>query len=136
MRVPASTAAVEDLSAYRYFAGTDGEGAAVWSAESADAQTIVEPTIGELSVMWSEYLHRWVMTYSDAGNAYIREGLSPWGPWGDPIEMVSVTDYPGLYSPYLNPKYTSDDGKRLYFTLSLWDPYNVFWFSIDLEKSS
>ncbi len=86
--------------------------------------------------MWSEYLERWIMTYSDAGNAYIREGVTPWGPWGDPIEMVSATDYPGLYSPYLNPRYVSDGGRRIYFTLSLWGPYNVFWFSVDLVRAS
>ena len=30
--------------------------------------------------------------------------------------------------------YVSDDGRRIYFTLSLWDPYNVFWFSADLDR--
>ena len=135
MRVPASASSVEDITAYTYFAGTDDAGNARWSADLDAAQTIVDPTVGELSVMWSEYLQRWVMTYSDAGNAYIREGLAPWGPWGEPIEMVSGADYPGLYSPYLNPRYTGDGGRKLYFTLSLWGPYNVFWFSIDLDRA-
>ncbi|MBN9177506.1 MAG: DUF4185 domain-containing protein [Microbacterium sp.] len=135
MRVPASTTAVEDIAAYTYFAGTDETGTPQWSADPDAAETIVDPTVGELSVMWSEYLQRWVMTYSDAGSAYIREGLAPWGPWGEPIEMVSADDYPGLYSPYLNPRYTDDGGRRLYFTLSLWGPYNVFWFSVDLDKA-
>lgn len=134
MRVPATQDDVERLDAYTYFAGTDGDGKPRWSDSEADVELILGPTVGELSVMWSEYLERWVMTYSDAGNAYIREGLTPWGPWGDQIEMVSSGEYAGLYSPYLNPRYTSDDGRRLYFTLSLWGPYNVFWFSVDLER--
>lgn len=134
MRVPADEASVEDQGAYSYFAGTDGK-APQWSADMADAETIVEGTIGELSVMWSTYLDRWVMSYSDAGNAYVREGVTPWGPWGDPIELVSAGEYPGLYSPYLNPRYVSDDGRTVYFTLSLWGPYNVFWFSADLERA-
>lgn len=133
MRVPATEEAVEDQSAYSYFSGVDGE-TAQWSDDLADAETVVDGTIGELSVMWSTYLERWVMTYSDAGNAYIREGITPWGPWGDPIEMVPGSDYPGLYSPYLNPRYVSEDGRTIYFTLSLWDPYNVFWFSVDLDR--
>ena len=95
----------------------------------------IDGTIGELSVMWSTYLERWIMTYSDAGSAYIREGITPWGPWGDPIELVPGDEYPGLYSPYLNPRYVSDDGRTIYFTLSLWGPYNVFWFSADLERT-
>lgn len=133
MRVPATEEAVEDQAAYSYFAGADGDQAR-WSDDLADAATVVEGTIGELSVMWSTYLERWIMTYSDAGNAYIREGITPWGPWGDAIELVPGAEYPGLYGPYLNPRYVSDDGRRIYFTLSLWDPYNVFWFSADLER--
>lgn len=135
MRVKATTDAVEDLGAYSYFAGVDEAGAPRWSDRLTDAETIVEPTVGELSVMWSEFLERWIMTYSDAGNAYIREGITPWGLWGEPIEMVSATEYPGLYSPYLNPRYVSEGGRRVYFTLSLWGPYNVFWFSVDLIKA-
>lgn len=135
MKVPADVASVEDPSAYRYFAGTDDYGEPIWSEEMDDAQTIVEATVGELSVMYSDYLERWIMTYSDAGNAVIREGLSPWGPWGDPIEMISVRDYEGLYSPYLEPRYVDDDGRTVYFTLSLWGPYNVFFFSVDLDRT-
>lgn len=135
MRVKATADAVEDLGAYSYFAGVDDAGAPRWSDRLTDAETLVDPTVGELSVMWSEYLERWIMTYSDAGNAYIREGITPWGPWGEPIEMVSAAEYPGLYSPYLNPRYVAEGGRRLYFTLSLWGPYNVFWFSVDLIKA-
>lgn len=133
MRVPATEEAVEDQSAYSYFAGVDGE-TPQWSSDMADAETIVEGTIGELSVMWSTYLERWIMTYSDAGSAYIREGITPWGPWGEPIELVSGSEYEGLYSPYLNPRYVTEGGRRIHFTLSLWGPYNVFWFSADLDR--
>jgi hypothetical protein len=133
MRVPATEEAVETQASFEYFAGAEGADPR-WSSEMSDAETIVEGTIGELSVMWSTYLERWIMTYSDAGNAYIREGVTPWGPWGDPLELVSGADYPGLYSPYLNPRYVSDGGKTVYFTLSVWGPYNVFWFAADLDR--
>lgn len=135
MRVPATTSAVEDASAYSYFAGTDASGAPRWSPDMSAATTILDPDIGELSVMWSTYLERWVMTYSAGGNAYIREGVAPWGPWGEPIELASGSEYPGLYSPYLNPRYVTDGGRTVYFTMSLWGPYNVFWFSAQLEKA-
>lgn len=134
MRVPAATADVEDQGAYEYFAGLESD-RPMWSHEIGEARPVVEGTIGEHSVMWSEYLERWVMTYSDAGNAYIREGVTPWGPWAEPIELISVGDYPGLYSPYLNPRYVGDGGKTIYFTLSLWGPYNVFWFSAELDRA-
>jgi len=134
MRVPATTDAVEDPGAYEYFTGLSGE-SPEWSADPSRLEYVVEGTIGELSVMWSDYLDRWIMTYSDAGNAYIREGLTPWGKWGDPIELVPGDAYPGLYSPYLNPGYVTDGGRTIYFTLSLWGPYNVFWFSAELETA-
>lgn len=136
MRVPATEAAVEDASAYSYFTGVDASGSPQWGDDMSAATTIVDGTIGELSVMWSTYLERWIMTYSDGGNAYIREGITPWGPWGDPIEVAAQADYPGLYSPYLSPRYVGDGGRRIYFTMSLWGPYNVFWFSLDLERRS
>lgn len=136
MRVPATEESVEDPGAYSYFAGTDADGAPRWDPDMDAAELVVDGTIGELSVMRSDYLDRWIMTYSDGGDAYIREGVTPWGPWNDPVLLVPGADYPGLYSPYLNPRYVAEGGKRIYFTLSLWGPYNVFWFSVDLEKTS
>lgn len=133
MRVRATTQAVEDPTAYEYFAGADGASPR-WSPRATDARTVLDGTIGELSVMRSDYLGRWIMTYSDAGNAVIREGLTPWGPWGDPIVLVPADAHPGLYAPYLNPRYTADGGRRIYFTLSFWGPYNVSWFRADLDR--
>ncbi len=134
MRVADRREAVEDASAYQYYSGVGADGTPQWSGSAADAEHVVEGTIGELSVMFSTYLDRWVMTYSDAGNAYIREGITPWGSWGEPIELVSGKKFPGLYAPFLNPRYVTDGGRTIYFTLSLWGPYNVFWFSADLNR--
>lgn len=136
MRVPATTADVERADAYTYFAGTAADNSPRWSADMSDAVTVVDGTIGELSVMWSTYLDRWLMTYSDAGNAYIREGITPWGPWGDPIEVAAASEYPGLYAPFMNPRYVADGGRTVYFAMSLWGPYNVFWFSMQLDKAA
>lgn len=135
MRVPATTRDVEDQSAYAYFVGTSPDGAPRWSSDMDAAATVVDGTVGELSVMWSTYLDRWVMTYSDAGNAYIREGITPWGPWGEPIELAAASEYPGLYAPFMNPRYVADGGRTIYFAMSLWGPYNVFWYSVHLDKA-
>ena len=40
----------------------------------------------------------------------------------------------GTVRSYMNDRYTENDGQTIYFTLSLWDPYNVFWFKASLEK--
>lgn len=134
MKVPATVASVEDPEAYQYFAGTDEDGAPRWEGDADLAQTIVEGNVGELSVMYSEYLERWIMTTSMDAEAVIIEGLTPWGPWSEPQTITTQAEHPGLYSPYLNPRYVADDGRTVFFTMSLWGPYNVFWFSMDLKR--
>lgn len=135
MKVPATTGAVEDPDAYRYFTGTAKDGTPQWSAEMGKAVTVVHGSVGELSVMYSDYLKRWLMTYSTAGDAVIAEGITPWGPWSAPHVITTQAQHPGLYSPYLNPRYVENDGRTVYFAMSLWGPYNVFWFKADLETA-
>lgn len=136
MKVPEHD--VEKQASYRYFAGTTPSGKPQWSADTGRAQTIVDSTVGELSVVWNSYLHRWLMSYTDGGGdgADIREGATPWGPWSDAITLVSATDVPGLYAPYMLPEYTADGGRTIYFTLSKWGPYNVYWYRAELVKKS
>lgn len=126
---------IENLAAYNYFAGTDASGEPIWSSKLDDAAMVLDDTVGELSVIWNPYLERWIMAYlKESQGVVMREGLTPWGPWGEPIEMVSSAEYPGLYAPFMSPQYMEDDGRTLYFTLSLWDPYNVFWFKVNVSK--
>ncbi|MFT3887556.1 MAG: DUF4185 domain-containing protein [Arachnia sp.] len=133
MRVPAEADAAARLDAYEYFAGTDDDGAPRWSPTLGDAQVVLDAGTGELSVLWSPLLKRWLLSSMlDNGSAVLYEGLSPWGPWSDPHEILTQQQAPGLYAPYLTPRYTAEDGRRLYFTLSLWGPYQVFWYSMDL----
>jgi hypothetical protein len=125
---------LEQLDRYEYFAGLDQE-KPVWSSDLSQAQLVVDDTVGELSVIWNPYLGRWIMTYLKEGKGVvIREGLTPWGPWNDPIDLVPASEYPGLYAPFMNDRYLSEDGKTIYFGLSLWDPYNVFWYKASLQK--
>ncbi|ASW57456.1 carbohydrate-binding protein [Plantactinospora sp. KBS50] len=128
---------VEKQGAYRYFAGTDDDGRPRWSADEAAATTIVQDTVGELSVVWNSYLSRWLMTYSNGGSTdvSIREGVNPWGPWGAEIPLVTQEAVPGLYAPYQSPISGTDGGATIYFTLSVWGPYNVYWFKADLVST-
>lgn len=135
MRVPATREAVEDIDAYTYFTGTDADGAPIWSPDMDAATTVLDGAIGELSVMWSPTLERWLMSYSTDGDAVLSEGITPWGPWSEPHVLTTQEETPGLYSPYMNPRYVSEDGLTVYFTLSIWDPYNVFWYSARLQTA-
>ncbi|MEV6967229.1 DUF4185 domain-containing protein [Hamadaea sp. NPDC051192] len=136
MRVPA--AQVEQLSAYRYYAGAGSTGP-IWAADRDQAVLVVDDTVGELSVAYNSYLDRWIMMYLREGDGVVlREGVTPWGPWSEPRTVVDAAGHPGLYAPFQYPvtsEATDDGGRRIYFNLSLWGPYNVFLYSIDLEKS-
>jgi hypothetical protein len=128
---------VEDVSKYQYFTGTDKDGKPLWSSNMLDAREIVEGPVGELSVIWNKYLGRWIMTYLNEKTASIemREGLTPWGEWSEPVTVAKGTDYPGLYGAFMTPKYVEDDGRVIYFTMSQWDPYNVFLMKVELDRS-
>lgn len=127
---------VERQDAYRYFTGVSSSAEPRWSADIHAAKTIVAGTVGELSVVWNSYLDRWLMTYTDGGGggASIREAAAPWGRWSDAMTLVSAADVPDLYAPFMLPKYTANHGRTIYFTLSKWGPYNVFWSRADLVK--
>jgi hypothetical protein len=135
MKVPAR--GVERMSAYRYFSGRTSAGAPQWSPSPSAAKTIVEDTVGELSVVWNRYIHRWLMTYTNGGtmDASIREAPAPWGPWSDAMTLVTQKSVPGLYAPFMSPQYTANHGRTIYFSLSKWGPYNVFWYRADLVKA-
>lgn len=127
---------VEDPAAYSYFAGTSGDEPR-WVQDADEAETIVEGGVGEPSVIWNEALGRWLMTYQqDNADAVLSESPTPWGPWSEPHLLASIADQPGLYAPFMNQRYLSEDGKQIWFSLSLWGPYNVFWYSADLETST
>ena len=127
---------IERLSSYRYFTDTDADGSPIWSEEIAQAALVVDDTVGELSVIWNRYLDRWIMTYlSGTGDVVLREGINPWGPWSDPITVMTQANFPGLYGPYMNPRYVENDGETVYFSLSRWGPYNVFWMKMTLVKA-
>lgn len=132
MRVPNNVDAVMDRASYSYYAGQEGD-EPVWSSDEADAVVVLDRAVGELSVLWSHHLDRWLLTTMiDNGSAVVFEGLAPWGPWSEPHVLTTQAETPGLYAPYMNPRYVSDDGKRIYITFSIWGPYQVFWYSFDL----
>lgn len=126
---------IENADAYLYFSGASENGTPKWSENQANAVLVLDDTVGELSVVWNSYLDRWIMTYLKEGSGVvIREGINPWGPWGEPITLVGASEVPGPYAPFMNSKYVDEGGRIIYFGLSIWDPYNVFWYRAELVK--
>lgn len=119
-RVPA--ASVLDNSAWEYF---DGSG---WSADPAAAAEIIPPIAGEGSLAWNAGLGQWMYTTlnQNAEAIQLRLAPDPWGPWGEPIELVSGKEYAQIYGAYLTPSWIADDGRSFYFVMSQFGPYNAY----------
>ena len=128
---------VTNVSAYQYFGGLQ-TGQPTWVQSEFDAPLIVSPTVGEMSVMYNEALQSWTMLYLNH-NRYaieIRQAPQPWGPWSDPTTVATGTQFPGLYGSYMNPLLVEDGGRTIYFTMSLWAPYDVFLVKATFITSS
>jgi hypothetical protein len=132
MKVAATS--IEEMDRYVFYAGmTDGN--PVWSPRMKDSVDVVPAPVGELSLLWNKGLERWYMTYLNerSKGIEIREARNPWGPWSDPVVLVSETEYPILYGAFMHPRYVEEGGRVIYFAMSQWIPYNVFWMRAELD---
>jgi hypothetical protein len=123
-------------SSYQYFTGYSLTKAPLWSANHTEAQPVFEAPTGELTVMWNPYLNQYmVMNLDDvAKKLYLRTAQSPWGPWSPPRTVISTPEYLGFYSPNIDPVLVEDNGRIVYFTMSLWNEYNVYLMKVDLTQ--
>lgn len=106
-------------SSWRYW---DGK---IWSNRASAAVPITVGPVSEVSVQWNAHLGKWLMMYLDEHRAAVvlRSAASLTGPWSGQQVVARSTEFPGLYGTYLHPW---SSGADLYFTMSQWDPYNVY----------
>ena len=124
---------------YEYWNGESKK----WIRNREEAATpIFSGPIGEASLLYHESKKRWILAYSyDAAydssanqkmHALVyRDAKELNGSWSDLKILATDKEYPGLYSPYFHP--LKNKGKTVYFTMSLWKPYNVYLMKADVE---
>ncbi|NUS44627.1 MAG: DUF4185 domain-containing protein [Mycobacteriaceae bacterium] len=113
-RVPEG--AIADYDAYEYWDGKR------WTRKATAAAPIVGG-VGELSVMWNEYLHRFVMLTTDPWNSVVmRTAPAPQGPWTPPQVLIDTRALPTAYAPMIFPYQT---GRDLYYLVTVHSQYNV-----------
>lgn len=119
-----------EKEAYEYW---DGAG---WTRQADAAALAVPAPVGELSVVWSDRHKLWLMMYLNPGRraAVLRTAPELVGPWGEEHVVVTADEYPGLYAPYIVPASGADDD--VYFTMSMWKPYNVFLMRMKLATGT
>lgn len=120
-RVPENL--VPDLTRYEYW----NESGNWVPGNPAAASPVVPGPVGEMSVQYNTYLRSYLMLYGNGGsganNVVARTAPAPQGPWSAEQTLVSHGQIPGgIYAPFLHPWST---GKDVYFTLSLWNAYDV-----------
>ena len=117
-----------DKGAYQYWDGRD------WQiGREAAAAPVAHGPVGEMSVAYNSFFRRWLMVSLDVNrNAILlRDAPALTGPWSEGTTLVKGADYPALYGGFIDPLH--NNGKDLYFTLSQWRPYNVFWMHATLK---
>ncbi|HEV7252981.1 MAG TPA: DUF4185 domain-containing protein [Mesorhizobium sp.] len=82
---------IENPNTLRHFAGLDGGGKPVWTAdESESAPLFRHGCMGEFSAAWNPFVEKWVMLYTCGGaraHTFLRTADQPWGPWSE-AEML------------------------------------------------
>lgn len=133
---------IESPDEYVYLVGIDHSGQPVWKPGIEaiyEAIEVVNPPVGEISVIYNEYLGNFVMTYLHEKKSAIvmREGLTPWGPWGEEVILAKSSQYPALYGGFMHPEYVEKKGKIFYFAMSQYFPiYNIMWMKAELIESN
>lgn len=111
--------------AYRYFDGRN------WVRGAHRAAPVLPGNVGELSVARHDQ-HGWLAMHLDERRAAIlvRRAPEPTGPWTDGEPVADAAAYPGLYGGFIHPWCLA--GGPLYWTMSQWDDYDVFWMRTEL----
>ncbi|MEV4240287.1 MULTISPECIES: DUF4185 domain-containing protein [unclassified Nocardia] len=107
-----------NLGEYEYW---DGEH---WSKKGdVNAAAPIMGGVGEMSVMYNEYLGQFISLTTDPFNSVVlRRASSPTGPWSDPEVLIDTRELPAAYAPSIFPYQT---GRDLYFVTTVHTQYNV-----------
>lgn len=137
MRVPVKD--YESFDAYEYLMGFDEAGVPIYEKGQEamyGAYNILPKAVGEMSFLYSDYLEEWLVTYIDgSANMVVRSAKNIYGPYSKPVIIVAQKDFPSLYGAFMNPNWVSEDGKKIGFMMSIFDPvYNTVMMEMELER--
>ena len=82
-----SEARIEDREGILFLQGLRDDGTPIWSSREEDGVPLFrQPTVGELSVTYNQFLRRWILLYNAGGvrrGINLRTAQQPWGPWSE-----------------------------------------------------
>lgn len=121
---------IENMDNYEYWNGTTQQ----WiKGDESQATILIGGTVGELSLIYNDTYKKWIIAYFNGAdyNITMRIADDITGPWDTKFVLATGADYPQLYGSYFHP--LSAKGDYLYFTMSMWQPYNVFLMKVELS---
>ena len=139
---------IEVFEEYEYFNGIEN-GQPVWLKgseglaviEESKKSYIIADHCSEQSCMYNEYLQKWMVVYlhNNGDGIVYREADNIYGPYSEPKLLVPYS-YPfangvsSIYGGFVHEKYTEQNGKVFYMTISQWMPvYNSSLVKITLK---
>jgi len=117
-----------DHAAYQYWVAGKG-----WLTNAeTEATSVFGGIVGEPSLAYNTKYHLWMATYisMQTSNIEFRYAKDIIGPWSDEETLLTGKDHKGLYGGFIYPY---SNGDELYFTVSIWPLYNVFWMKADFK---
>ncbi|RLF40826.1 MAG: hypothetical protein DRN12_04565 [Thermoplasmata archaeon] len=127
---------IEDKNSYRYFSGRTEDGKPIWSENIEDAIPLEgtdKMRVGEISFVYNPILDMYLIMFDSFsikdGGFWLYYSKEPYGPYSRVKVGVLKDDswlqenWSGCYGGYIIPYMFGDDGKELYFTISVWKPY-------------
>jgi hypothetical protein len=130
------TSEILNQSAYEYYMDSNTLGDPIWTPDHEQAVAVFPAPVGEVSVMWNPYVQQWTAFYTDnaAFSIVIRTADDLWGPWSTFDTIVDASEYPSLYGSFVHPDLVEDNGRVVYFVMSVFSVYNTFVMSVDLTS--
>ena len=118
---------IERQAMYEFLVGYAVDNSPIWWSYAdgglSEAIVVLDGTIGEMSVMYSDYLEEWLITtisYDDDWDIMIRSAKTLWGDYSASQQLVSFEIFPTLYGAFLVPTFQAADSANIYFVMSLW----------------
>jgi hypothetical protein len=96
---------------------------------------LVDASLGNsVSVMWSEFLSRWIMIsnveaphYTGQRQVVLRIAEQPLGPWSAPVLIMENLGGQRSYNPRFVPHYTRPTAPNLVYWTATYDAYDESW---------
>jgi hypothetical protein len=134
-----------DLSKYQYYTGGDGMNDSCWSTDPSKMAPIKSNASALFTITYNNALGRYIMTTfkSDSwlkppiqSSLQCLESPKPWGPWSVILdENVNYKEGDNLCWTFLQAKFTSADGKKMWQSISGRDPYGLQFMPIYLTTN-